>query len=414
MLRQRLKACAVSPQWPVSTNLAKNSQSAADSQTFAFNHPAFKEELDSAELISPSDLRAGCKTRLVSETDLFMYFGSSIAGCRKPDEDISKYDIRIGYHIVPCDGRPETSGNEQLVDSCYTNALLGSTGAEQDEKSCWVAVSNTRTYFCLDLNTDRFSKAKQPFLFLSCHLNGDLSKIEIGYGMQYMRLVYGGETGSTYLLVPRCLKTTRRLLKLLTTAPNAAKDARLTVHSSPFMSRQLFQGQGAVLGYFLVFMRQDQLVTLRKDRDISYMAFPQDVYPLRELGAPMLPVSLIITKDDILVLSDRFGAWPDNEHDPSRWHIEKKLSLGDISQVCIAPAMSAVHPNRFAIDFEDEDADEEAADSGIRWNFVAQTPAAVTDVVSLVKREWEMKWRMALGIAELTSADEQPVTKKKK
>ena len=215
-------------------------------------------------------------------------------------EALEKYDVRVGVHILQNnDQAHDVNEGEQLVGSCYCSVLLGAA-SEQGEKSCWIAVSNSHTYFMLDVNyfPEKGKSAKEPFLLISCHQNKDLKKVEVGYGMQYTRLVYGGDTGQTYLLLPRCGKSTLHLLRMLTASKTASVDGKITICSSPFTARPLVQGQSAVVGYFLVFMRQEQLVTQKRSmKDISSMAFPQDVYPLRELSHQMLPVSIIITKE---------------------------------------------------------------------------------------------------------------------
>ena len=190
----------------------------------------------------------------------------------------------------------------------------------------------------------------------------------------------------TYLLLPRSKSACIHLLSCLSTADGASVQGKITVHGSPFASRPLVEGQGELRGYFLAYMKQEQLIQRRKNRE-TVLCFPQDVYPLREMNAQMLPVSIIVTKDDILVATDRYASWPDGEVDANRWHLEKRAPLGDVVGLWAASAYDAnVFPSRFEIEFESD------SEERTRWKFAAQTPGSMRECTQLIKNEYENKW----------------------
>eukprot|EP01059_Diplonema_ambulator_P018793 TRINITY_DN3140_c0_g1_i1.p1 TRINITY_DN3140_c0_g1~~TRINITY_DN3140_c0_g1_i1.p1 ORF type:complete len:1215 (+),score=352.89 TRINITY_DN3140_c0_g1_i1:46-3690(+) len=408
MLKTRVNECKRAPQWPIVTSIKGSSKSGR--QSFSFGHPPFTSELSNTECVTQEELRVGSVMHIATNADVFMTFGKSLAGKRKPDLDsLEKYDIKPGTHVIDTQ-KGDVATGEQLQASCYCNVLLGNVSSEQEEKSCWIALSATHTYFTLDRNYEgKGGRATRPFLFLSCHQNCDLQKIEIGFGMQYMRLVYGGEAGFSYLMLPRCRKTALSLLKTLTGIKGASGEGKITLHPSPFVTRPLANGMGPVLGYFLLFMRQDQIYNQKKSGKETYMSFPQDLYPLREMTCSMLPVSMAVTKDDIFLASDRYHSWPDGEDTPNRWHLEKRCALGDIVEILLPPpnARETMHPTRFAIDFEQDDDDSE------RWHLCTQTEKAMQDITTLIKKEWEIKWRMPLSVGTLTDYEVTKRSKKK-
>eukprot|EP01063_Lacrimia_lanifica_P017824 TRINITY_DN24812_c0_g1_i1.p1 TRINITY_DN24812_c0_g1~~TRINITY_DN24812_c0_g1_i1.p1 ORF type:complete len:1267 (+),score=375.96 TRINITY_DN24812_c0_g1_i1:114-3914(+) len=408
-LKKRLQDCVRNPQWPLVDGVpSTRAASGPGKQSIHVNDARFRQELTGVREVTVQEQRAGSALQLSNTTATFMHFNSSLQGVREPDAvALEQHGLSVDqYQVHRSESKDDLLGADSLEGSCYCSVLLGNTAEESKEKSCWIAVTAELTYFALDLNYEG-AKGKQPFLFVVCHQNAHLTRVEVGHNRQYIRIHYGGSSALSHLLLPRCEVTALNILRLLVSrAPDACV---ITAHPSPFVSRRLWDGQAADTGYHLVFMRDDGLVKRASQRrnmkmkmnSIKSMAFPQDVYPLRDLTASMLPVSLLTTHEDVVIATDNYASWPDEESKPGRWHIERRAPLSDMTGLLTADPGSSIHPLRFSVEFTNDD---EARDT---WHFCAQSRPALEEIEQRLKDLHKAKWKAdTLSLGTLTMADE--------